>query len=206
MPYNKHLINQAKLVCMGKSWPRLCVQTSQVVLFVSFAFGLYLQTSVKILPYRPPARLIRAKYKSNWILWKFHVTSLCAIQETCGINHKMFQLTYTRHMHPANVSAVSDLLCHQCHDSLTWKGDYKGVLAFFLVCKFTWSDASECTLFAGSDKLSITHLLALVLKGIQPWPLMVALLWKGTSLIFLLSYFQSHYCQWSVSLSALDLS
>ena len=44
LPYNKHLINRAKSVCMGESWPRPCVQTS-----------------VKILPYRPPARLIRAK-------------------------------------------------------------------------------------------------------------------------------------------------
>ena len=28
LPYNKHLINRAKSVCMGKSWPRSCVQTS----------------------------------------------------------------------------------------------------------------------------------------------------------------------------------
>ena len=27
-PYNKHLINRAKLVCMGESWPRSCVQAS----------------------------------------------------------------------------------------------------------------------------------------------------------------------------------
>ena len=27
-PYNKHLINRAKSVCMGESWPRSCVQTS----------------------------------------------------------------------------------------------------------------------------------------------------------------------------------
>ena len=26
-PYNKHLTNQAKSVCMGESWPRSCVQT-----------------------------------------------------------------------------------------------------------------------------------------------------------------------------------
>ena len=28
LPYNKHLINRAKSVCMGESWPRSCVQTS----------------------------------------------------------------------------------------------------------------------------------------------------------------------------------
>ena len=28
LPYNKHLINQAKSVCRGESWPRSCVQTS----------------------------------------------------------------------------------------------------------------------------------------------------------------------------------
>ena len=28
LPYNKHLINRAKSVCMGESWPRPCVQTS----------------------------------------------------------------------------------------------------------------------------------------------------------------------------------
>ena len=27
-PYNKHLINRPKSVCMGESWPRSCVQTS----------------------------------------------------------------------------------------------------------------------------------------------------------------------------------
>ena len=27
-PYNKHLINQARSVCMGESWPRSLVQTS----------------------------------------------------------------------------------------------------------------------------------------------------------------------------------
>ena len=27
-PYNKHLINPAKSVCMGESWPQSCVQTS----------------------------------------------------------------------------------------------------------------------------------------------------------------------------------
>ena len=47
MPCNKHLINRAKSVCMGGSWPRSCVQTS-----------------VKILPCRPPARLIRANFYS----------------------------------------------------------------------------------------------------------------------------------------------
>lgn len=39
-------------------------------------------------------------------------------QETCG-NHKWFQITYTCCMHPACVSAVSDLLCHQYHVILT---------------------------------------------------------------------------------------
>ena len=44
LPYNKHVINQAKSV-----WENLhCVRS-------------VLTTSVKILPYRPPARLIRAK-------------------------------------------------------------------------------------------------------------------------------------------------
>ena len=28
LPYNKHLINRAKSVCMGESQPRSCVQTS----------------------------------------------------------------------------------------------------------------------------------------------------------------------------------
>ena len=28
LPYNKHLINRAKSVCMGESWPQSCVQTS----------------------------------------------------------------------------------------------------------------------------------------------------------------------------------
>ena len=28
LPYNKHLINRAKSVCMGESWPRSCAQTS----------------------------------------------------------------------------------------------------------------------------------------------------------------------------------
>ena len=28
LPYNKHLINRAKSVCMGESWPRSCVHTS----------------------------------------------------------------------------------------------------------------------------------------------------------------------------------
>ena len=28
LPYNKHLINRAKSVCMGESWPRPCAQTS----------------------------------------------------------------------------------------------------------------------------------------------------------------------------------
>ena len=28
LPYNKHLINRAQSICMGESWPQLCVQTS----------------------------------------------------------------------------------------------------------------------------------------------------------------------------------
>ena len=40
MPYNKHLVNRVKLICMGES----CVWS-------------VLTTSVKILPYRPRARL-----------------------------------------------------------------------------------------------------------------------------------------------------
>ena len=28
LPSNKHLVNRAKSVCMGESWPRSCVQTS----------------------------------------------------------------------------------------------------------------------------------------------------------------------------------
>ena len=60
-PYNKHLINWAKSVCIGETldlgrWYRShCVQS-------------VLGTLVKILPYRPPAQLIRAKYKA--LLWE----------------------------------------------------------------------------------------------------------------------------------------
>ena len=50
LSYNKRIINWAKMVCMGESRLRLWVQTS---------------TSVKILPYRPPAWLIRAKYQQD---------------------------------------------------------------------------------------------------------------------------------------------
>ena len=46
---NKHLNNRAKSFCVGEYWPQSCVQTERMT------------TSVKILPYRPPARLIRAK-------------------------------------------------------------------------------------------------------------------------------------------------
>ena len=54
LPNNKHLINRANWsVCMGESWGRVyrphCVRS-------------VLTTSVKILPYRPPAQLIRANY------------------------------------------------------------------------------------------------------------------------------------------------
>ena len=53
LPYNKHLINRAKSVCMenldlGRVYRPHCVRS-------------VLTTSVKILPYRPLARLIRAK-------------------------------------------------------------------------------------------------------------------------------------------------
>ena len=44
-PYNKHLIDRAKSVCMGESWTRSCVCVQSV-----------LTTSVKILPTGPPAR------------------------------------------------------------------------------------------------------------------------------------------------------
>ena len=54
-PYNKHLINRAKSVCMGETWPWS--------LYRPHCVRSVLTTSVKILPYRPLARLIRAKYK-----------------------------------------------------------------------------------------------------------------------------------------------
>ena len=58
LPYNKHLISRAKSVCMGEALPRSLRSVCT-------------QTSVKILPYRPPAWLIRAKYEfklalPNW--------------------------------------------------------------------------------------------------------------------------------------------
>ena len=55
-PYNKHLINRARSVCvwqnldLGRWYRPHCVRS-------------VLATSVKILPYRPPARLIRAEFK-----------------------------------------------------------------------------------------------------------------------------------------------
>lgn len=63
--------------------------------------------------------------------------SLCAVQETCD-NHKWFQLTYTCRMHPANLSAASDLLYHQYHDSLTWKGDSNGILTSLHLIRHLW--------------------------------------------------------------------
>ena len=72
-PYNKNLINRAKSVCMGESWPRSCVQTS-----LPHCVRSVLTTSVKILPYRP-ARLIRAKYWYCRTLRKIniHLTLSC---------------------------------------------------------------------------------------------------------------------------------
>ena len=54
LPYNKHLINRAKSVCMEN------LDLGRV--YRPNAVRSVLTTSVKILPYRPPARLIRAKY------------------------------------------------------------------------------------------------------------------------------------------------
>ena len=53
-PYNKHLINRVRSVFYG----RILTSVADTDLI---AFGLVLAPSVKILPYRPPARLIRAK-------------------------------------------------------------------------------------------------------------------------------------------------
>ena len=60
LPYNKHLINLIKSVymCIWRIWEMLdlgCV-------FRPHCIRSVLTTSVKILPYRPPAQLIRAKY------------------------------------------------------------------------------------------------------------------------------------------------
>ena len=56
-PYNKHLINWAKSVCMGESWPWS--------LYRPHCVRSVLTTSVKILPYRPLARLIRANNRPS---------------------------------------------------------------------------------------------------------------------------------------------
>ena len=65
LPYNKHVINRAKSVCMGESWPRSCVQTSlHSVSTHDLGQDSPIQTDL--------ARLIRAKYKSWWdghIIW-----------------------------------------------------------------------------------------------------------------------------------------
>ena len=55
LPYNKHLITELSRsvwenLDLGRVYRSHCVRS-------------VLTTSVKILPYRPPARLIRAKYK-----------------------------------------------------------------------------------------------------------------------------------------------
>ena len=67
LPYNKHLINRATVsrsvwenLDLGRVYRPHCVRS-------------VLTTSVKILPYRPPARLIRANY---WPLVVFVQTSL----------------------------------------------------------------------------------------------------------------------------------
>ena len=55
LPYNKHLINRAKSVCMGESWPRSCVQTSlRSVCTYDLGQDSPIQTDL--------ARLIRANY------------------------------------------------------------------------------------------------------------------------------------------------
>ena len=63
-PYNKHLINRAKSVCMGESVYLSRVYRPHCVLSV-------LTTSVKILPYRPPAWLIRANYSTKFSCYLF---------------------------------------------------------------------------------------------------------------------------------------
>ena len=56
LPYNKHLINRAKSV-----WENLDLDR----VYRPHSVRSVLTTSVKILPYRPPARLIRAKYPTR---------------------------------------------------------------------------------------------------------------------------------------------
>ena len=80
LPYNKHLINWAKSVCMGESWPLSCVQTHCVQPVFT--------TSVKISPDRPPARLIRAKSHINILIG--HTCSLL----NCQHNPSLFSLFF----------------------------------------------------------------------------------------------------------------
>ena len=59
--YNKHLINRPESVC---------ILTSVVCTHLT-AIGLYLRPSVKILPYRHPIRLKKAKSGSWLNIWPF---------------------------------------------------------------------------------------------------------------------------------------
>ena len=58
LPYNKHLINRTKAIVYTDD--RLSSVKSVVCTDLT-AFGLYLRPSVKILPYKLPVGLIRAK-------------------------------------------------------------------------------------------------------------------------------------------------
>ena len=60
-----------------------------------------LTTSVKILPFRPPARLIRANYSSNLVCWQ-PVVSLSATRE--------FQKTTTAKAINGNINKKKDLM------------------------------------------------------------------------------------------------
>ena len=65
LPYNKHLIDRAKSVFMGESWSRSLWENLDLGRVYRFhCVRSVLTTSVKMLPYRPPAQLIRAKYYS----------------------------------------------------------------------------------------------------------------------------------------------
>ena len=69
-----NIYNQAKSVCMGESWPQSCVQTL-----------------VKILPYRPPARFIRATCKYGHLFpVARHFTSDTEIKTEFLLQHLYF--------------------------------------------------------------------------------------------------------------------
>ena len=69
LPYNKHLINRAKSVCMGESWPRSCVQTSlRSVCTYDLGQDSPIQTDL--------ARLIRANYQERTLLSSYVQPSL----------------------------------------------------------------------------------------------------------------------------------